>query len=194
MRTSLLALPALLLLAGCLTSPADGSTKVQTTAEAKRENIQGAMSAPLRDVNVLRTKIPTVLLEAQADPYQRPAPNTCAGIIAAILPLNGALGADLDAPAVDEDDVMERGQRTALGAVASLSSSVIPLRGWIRQLSGAERHDGLVQAAITAGAVRRAYLKGLGESKGCKPPATPSHILTGSEVPIQGLRPRYPVR
>jgi len=194
MRTPLLALPALLLLGGCLTTPADGSTKIQTTAEAKRENIQGAMAAPLRDVNVLRTKIPSVLLEATADPYKRPSPNTCAGITAAIVPLDGALGADLDEPAVDEDDVMERGQKTALGAVATLSSSVIPFRGWIRQLSGAERHDSVVQAAILAGAVRRAYLKGLGESKGCKPPATPSHMLTGSPVPTQGLKPRYPVR
>jgi len=185
MRNFLFVLPFFLPLAGCLTTPADGSAKVQTTSEAKRENIQGAVSAPLRDVNVLRTKIPPILLEAMADPYQRPNPNTCAGISAAVLPLNGALGAD---------DIMERGQRTALGAVATLSSGMIPFRGWVRQLSGAERHDSLVQAAILSGAVRRAYLKGLGESKGCKPPATPSHVLTGSPIPTQGVKPRYPVR
>lgn len=194
MRKSLLVLALLLPLAGCLTSPADGSSKIQTSSDAKRENIQGAVSAPLRDVNVLRTKIPPVLLEAMADPYKRPTPNNCAGIIAAVRPLDGALGADLDEPAVDEDDVMERGSKTALGAVATLSSGMIPFRGWIRQLSGAERHDGLVQAAILAGAVRRAYLKGLGETKGCQPPATPSHMLTGSPVPTQGFKPRYPVR
>ncbi len=194
MRKFLFVLPFFLPLAGCLTTPADGSAKVQTTSEAKRENIQGAVSAPLRDVNVLRTKIPPILLEAMADPYQRPNPNTCAGISAAVLPLNGALGADLDEIAVDEDDIMERGQRTALGAVATLSSGMIPFRGWVRQLSGAERHDSLVQAAILSGAVRRAYLKGLGESKGCKPPATPSHVLTGSPIPTQGVKPRYPVR
>ena len=187
-------LPLLFLLSACLTSPADGSPKVQTTSEAKRENVQGAVAAPLRDVNVLRTKIPPILLDAMADPYQRPTPATCANIKAIIIPLDGALGADLDQVPVDEDDVMDRGMGMALGAVATLSSSVIPFRGWVRQLSGAEKHDSLVSAAIIAGAVRRAYMKGLGEAKGCSPPATPSHVLTGSPVPTQDMKPRYPVR
>ena len=63
----------------------------------------------------------------------------------------------------------------------------------MRRLSGAEQHDKFVQAAITAGAVRRGYLKGLGESKGCLPPATPSHVLAGSPV-VEPGKPRYPVR
>jgi hypothetical protein len=62
--------------------------------------------------------------------------------------------------------------------MAMLASSAIPYRGCVRRLSGAERHDRLVQAAIEAGAVRRGYLKGLGEARGCDPPATPSHVLT----------------
>lgn len=194
MRKFVSALIPMLLLGGCVTAPADGSPKIQTTSEAKRESVQGAMSAPLRDVNVLQTKIPTVLLEAMADPYQRPRVATCEGIAAEILPLNGALGADLDEPAIDEDDLMERGRGAALGAVAGLASDVIPFRGWVRKLSGAERHDSLVTAAITAGGVRRAYLKGLGESRGCQPPATPSHVLTGTPVRTQELKPRYPVR
>jgi hypothetical protein len=197
MRSMLFALPLLLLpLAGCMTTRGDGSAQVQTTSEAKRESLRGAAAAPLRDVNILRTKIPDVLLQAMADPYGRPQPATCARIAALIVPLNGALGADLDEPAVDEDDVMARGRGAALGAVAGLASDVIPFRGWIRQLSGAERHDALVNAAITAGAVRRAYLKGLGESRSCSPPATPSHTLTTNPVPIpeQVLKPRYPIR
>ena len=47
----------------------------------------------------------------------------------------------------------------------------IPFRGVVRKLSGAESHDRLVQSAIIAGNVRRAYLKGLGEARGCMPPA-----------------------
>ena len=193
MRHLLLA-PALLSLGACVTAPADGSDQIQTSAAAKRESVQGAVSAPLRDVNLLQTKIPPVLLEAIADPYERPNPATCGELVKLILPLNDALGADLDRPAVDEDDVMSRGKDVALGAVASFASDVIPFRGWVRKLSGAERHDNLVQAAITAGGVRRAYLKGLGEAKGCEPPATPSHELAGSEVITQDKKPRYPVR
>jgi hypothetical protein len=33
-----------------------------------------------------------------------------------------------------------------------------------------------VQHAMASGAIRRAYLKGLGEARGCDPPATPQHL------------------
>jgi len=194
MRAPPLLLPVLLLLSACMTAPADGSRQIQTTSEAKRESIEGAVAAPLRDVNLLRTKIPAVLLEALADPYQRPAPSTCARLIALILPINEAMGDDLDEPDTDDQSVQVRGRDAALGAVASATSDFIPFRGWVRKLTGAERHDNLVAAAITAGGVRRAYLKGLGEAKGCNPPATPSHTLAGAPVPEQGLKPRYPIR
>ncbi len=194
MRLALLALPAFALLCACTTMPADGSPQIQTTSQANRENLQGAAAAPLRDVNLLRTKIPEVLLKAMADPYGRPPRPNCASITALILPLNGALGADLDEPPVDEDDLMERGRESALGFMAGAASGVIPFRGWVRQLSGAERHDKLVTAAITAGAVRRAYLKGLGESRGCNPPATPSHVKAGTPPIEQTNKPRFPIR
>jgi hypothetical protein len=179
---------------GCMTTRSDGSQKVQTSSEANRESIEGAARAPLRDLNVLRTKVPEVLLQALADPYARPPATRCPVLVALIDPLNAALGADLDVPSVDEDDLLDKGREGALGAVASVATGAIPFRGWVRSLSGAERHDRLVQAAITAGAVRRAYLKGLGEAKGCNPPATPSHELAGTEVIRQDFKPRYPTR
>lgn len=185
---------AALTAAGCTTTRADGSPRIQTSSEANRESVQGAVASPLRDVNVLRTKIPPILLEAQADPYRRPYPATCESLIAEIRPLSQALGADLDEEAVDEDDLLDQGRTTALGAVAGLAQDVIPFRGWVRQLSGAERHDKTVQSAIIAGGVRRAYLKGLGEARGCNPPATPNHGRVKPDVIQQELRPRYPVR
>jgi hypothetical protein len=182
-------------LAGCMTTRSDGSPKVQTSSEASRESVTGAATTPLRDLNVLRTKVPDVLLQAIADPYARPANTRCTTLVSLIRPLNAALGADLDLPPVDEDDLLGQGREGALGAAASVvASEVIPFRGWVRRLSGAERHDQLVQQAITAGAVRRAYLKGLGEARGCNPPATPSHQLAGSAPPVQGFKPRYPTR
>lgn len=194
MRSVFLILSTVTLLGACTTVPADGSSQIQTSSQANRENLQGAASAPLRDVNVLRTKIPDVLLRAMADPYARPPRPNCASITAQILPLNGALGADLDEIAVDEDDLMERGRESMLGVMAGAASGVIPFRGWVRQLSGAERHDKLVNAAITAGAVRRAYLKGLGETRGCNPPATPSHVKAGTPPVQQKPKPRFPIR
>jgi hypothetical protein len=203
MRTILLVLAASGLAAGCATGRSDGSPQVETTSEANRANVAGAMSAPLRDVNVVRTKVPPVLLEAIADPYGRPPdPGKCAELLEQLAPLDDALGPDLDAPAPDEDDLMQRGKTTAMGAMATLTTDVIPFRGWIRKLSGAEQHDQLVQSAIIAGAVRRAYLKGLGESQGCNPPATPSHVNAGRAVvkdesilrEESRMKPRYPIR
>jgi hypothetical protein len=185
---------AALLLGGCMTTRSNGSPKVQTTNEANRESVKGAAESPLRDLNVLRTKIPPVLLASIADPYQRPTSPDCAQLNVLLKPLNNALGADLDAPEPDPDDLMGRGKETAFGVMAGAASDVIPFRGWIRRLTGAERHDRLVQQAITAGAVRRAYLKGLGEAKGCDPPATPSHQLAGNPPPDQSMKPKYPIR
>ena len=191
---SIAMLAATLALGGCVTTRADGSPKVQTTQEADREGFKGVAKAPLRDINVLRTKIPEVLLQALADPYERPPSTRCATLIEEMKPLDDALGADLDVPSVNADDLLDKGKNGALGLMAGAASDVIPFRGWVRKLTGAEQHDHLVQAAIVAGAVRRGYLKGLGEAKGCNPPATPSHILAGTPVVDQAMKPKYPIR
>jgi|SRR5581483_2113171 len=192
--TALLAFAALPFLAGCLTERQNGSPQVETTSEANRESLKGAAESPLRDVNVLRTKIPEVLLYSLADPYSRPPKGwKCPDLIAMVEPLDDALGDDLDVPP-EQQGMREKGKGSVLGFAAGAASDAIPFRSWIRKLSGAERHDDLVQKAIMAGAVRRAYLKGLGEAKGCNPPATPSHVKAGSEIPSQGIKPRYPIK
>jgi hypothetical protein len=129
-----------------------------------------------------------------ADPYERPAAGKCIDLIARINPLNDALGEDLDVTSKEgEEGMMAKGKTTALTLASGAASDVIPFRGWVRKLSGAEQHDKYVQAAITAGAVRRAYLKGLGEAKGCNPPATPSHELAGAPIIDQAMKPKYPI-
>jgi hypothetical protein len=177
-------------------------TKVQTTSEANRESIAGAAKAPLRDLNVIRTQVPDVLVQALAEPYDRPKTKKCQELISLIQPLDEALGPDIDIPPTEEErSAMERGRPMALGAVAGLASDAIPFRGAVRYLTGAAKHDEYVQSAILAGSARRAYLKGLGEARGCKPPATPSHVRAGSTPPAavnagidRGLKPRYPIR
>lgn len=162
--------------------------RIRSTSEANRDGITGAMTAPLRDVNIVRTKIPRVLLEAMDDPYQRPVRSDCKTLIALVQPLDTALGEDIDRnPPAENEDLMDRGRKAAggaaLGAVASAAQDMIPMRGWVRKLTGAERHDRLVQSAVASGAVRRAYLKGLGEARGCNPPATPQH-KPPAEAPV----------
>lgn len=184
----LLALP----LAACAVGRKDGSPQILTTPEANREDLQGAMSSPLRDVNVLRTKIPSVLLQATSDPYGVP-PSGCPALQARVAELNDALGQDLDYVTPDPT-MQQQGRNGALGFLSGAASDLIPFRSWVRRLTGAEQHDAVVRQAITAGAVRRAYLKGLGEANGCPPPATPQH-LANPAAPIQDVdRPLYPVR
>jgi hypothetical protein len=96
-RPLVLILAAALPLAGCLTTSKKDPDRVQTTSQAERESVSGAVEAPLRDFNVLRTKIPEVLLQAMADPYYRPPQQlTCGDIIGLLEPLDLALGPDLD--------------------------------------------------------------------------------------------------
>ena len=162
-------------------APPKPAEQMKTAEEIKRESVAGAASAPLRDLNIVRAKIPDVLLSAMTDPYARPPRNyRCPQLIALVQPLDDVLGPDIDRINIEDEDIMDRGRATALGVAADFASDAIPFRGWVRKLSGAERHDRLVRDAITAGAVRRAYLKGLGESRGCNPPATPSHEKAGT--------------
>ena len=192
------------------TVPPPESKKIQTTSDANRDGLSGAVSAPLRDVNLLRTKIPPILLDAMKDPYARPPLVTCRILTDLIIPLDGALGEDFDQKSPQEDeDLLDRGRKAAgtaaLGAVASAAQDMIPFRGWVRKLSGAEAHDRLVQSAIASGVVRRAYLKGLGEARGCSPPATPQHkpppppviVEPGLPPPVNPdgpRKPRFPIK
>lgn len=168
----------------CLAAACGGALAICSSAtaqqlkpadEAERSSLTYAVTSPLRDVNLMRSDIPDILEAAYADPYRRPTPASCSGIIDEVTQLNTALGDDLDADNVKPTSMRGRAKEEALSAIAGLASDVIPFRGWVRKLTGAERHDKMIQKSIAAGAVRRAYLKGLGEARGCNPPATPLH-------------------
>jgi hypothetical protein len=156
--------------------------RLLTPEQQGREGmVKGVVEQPFRDFGLVRSKIPAVLIEAMADPYARPSPGTCDGIAAEMTRLNIALGPDLDEPvSTEHPGVLTRGEgmaRTAaLDAMRSEAQSYIPFDGFIRVLSGADRHDHLVMAAIQAGAIRRGYLKGLGEMRTCMPPDVPRHL------------------
>ncbi|HUZ12136.1 MAG TPA: hypothetical protein VMU93_04705 [Caulobacteraceae bacterium] len=155
--------------------------------EGRQGVVKGVAEQPFRDLNVIRSKIPPVLQRAVADPYERPLPATCEGLAAEVRQLSRALGPDYDEPATTEHPgLVARGEGAAragaLDAMRSGEEAYIPFDGFIRLLSGAQRHDQAVLAAIQAGAVRRAYLKGLGEARGCAPPAVPRHLAHPATV------------
>jgi len=161
---SLLSLLALLGFSAC--------SKPQTA------RMTSAATTPLGDLNLVRAKIPPVLLAAQKTPYGTPVDPSCEGLATEVRLLDAALAPDLDAPpASGSPSLIERGRTeadgAAVGALKHTAEGLIPFRGWVRKLSGAERYSKLVTDAITAGIIRRAYLKGLGQAQGCLAPAAP---------------------
>lgn len=134
--------------------------------------IVNAATTPLRDLNLVHAEVPAVLLEAQKEPYGVPADSSCAALEGSIRALDEVLGPDLDAPVTpSHPSLLERASneaaKAAVGALRRTAEGVVPYRAWVRQLSGAERYSKQVAAAIAAGGVRRAFLKGLMVSKDC---------------------------
>jgi len=142
----------------------------------------GAVTAPLEDLNLRRQVIPTVLLQAQSNPYDLRNMNRCATIAAEIARLDEALGPDTDAPPAQDGAFLsgraaDAAAGATLDAVRGAVTDFIPARSWVRRLSGADAHSKHVQAAIQAGLRRRAFLKGVGMQRDCAPPAAPTGYI-----------------
>lgn len=153
-----------------------------------RPNLRDAVTAPLDDLNLKHTEIPDVLKRALAGPYEMDGMTRCEAIAAEVGRLDAALGRDLDEPPPPDrrTRIQKVGQMAgdaAVGAVEDETRSVLPFRGWVRKLSGAERRDKRVAAAINAGKIRRGYLKGAGMQMNCAPPAAPSWF-----VPVEAAK------
>lgn len=168
-----------LLLAGCATVDKSEATKASDKIEGKTTKAVGeAARTPFSDLNLMRQEIPPVLRAAHKAPYDIPKDPSCDGIAKEVEALDGALGADLDTPATENNpSLIERGADalgdSASGAIKGAVEGLIPYRSWLRKLTGAERYSREVLAAIAAGTVRRAYLKGIGQAQGCREPAAP---------------------
>ena len=138
------------------------------------------VTQPLNDFNLLNSEIPPVLVAAQKAPYAEPAGHSCTSLVTELQALNAALGPDIDAaaaPATTPDlveqatgAVGELAIGTVKNTVSSVVDGVVPFRSWVRRLSGAERHSSAVAAAISAGTLRRAFLKGWGQGTECAVP------------------------
>ena len=186
LNSTLTVLIPLLAMTACATKP------VQTAEQTTRQGVNDAAHAPFEDFNLVRSRIPVVLRDAAADPYVRPLPLTCDSLSAELVRLDDALGPDFDVAKVKRSN-MDRSASFAAGAGAKamkdLTEGWIPMRNWVRYMTGAEQHSKDVQGAISAGQARRAYLKGLAQSEGCvdlgpaqpvylfpAPPRTPSSV------------------
>ena len=122
-------------------------------------------TTPLDDLNVSKKEIPHVLQIAQQDPYSTQGLRSCPAIAAQVTALNAVLGDDYDT-------AQRKSAKVSPGALGkAVVGAFIPFEGIIREVSGARAHQAGVQAAVVAGAVRRAFLKGVGQTRGCRYPA-----------------------
>jgi hypothetical protein len=168
--------------------PADAqpSNRILTPQDDSARNARSVAESPLSDLNLVRQRIPPILLSAIKDPYARPVRPGCRALTAEIGRLYDALGRDFDDPTPPHDKSMTRSGGSGLRLMHSAAEWLIPYDGFVRTLSGAQRRDQHILDAINAGDARRAYLKGLGEARNCPPPASPAgHGLGG------GARPRF---
>ena len=175
--TSIAVLGAAVILSAC-----NAGASARGGAEQVGAGLGDAVTAPLDDFNLRRQFIPTVLLQAETNPYDLRNLNHCTTIGAEIARLDEALGPDADAPpSQDGSYLSERAADAAasatLGAVRDTVTDFIPARSWVRRLTGAEAHSKHVQSAIQAGLRRRSFLKGVGMQRNCAPPAAPAGFV-----------------
>lgn len=164
MHIRLLALTAASL---CLFRPS--VTLAQTVADPENVRAEDVAMSPLRDINVKKDDVPPVLEAALVEPYSTHGLGNCRQLSAEIGELDSVLGDDID---VAYAKTGEENVGNSVGAIAkSLISSLVPFRGIIREISGANAHERTWQMALYAGSVRRAFLKGVGEQRGCAYPA-----------------------
>lgn len=116
-------------------------------------------------------EVPAKLLAIQGDPYSLAGLGKCAAIIKEVDELNDVLGPDVN-DQVDKNLAKKR-EETAGRVAGTVAGSVIPLRGLIGEVTGANAERRRYAAAVYAGTVRRGFLKGVGLQRGCKAPARP---------------------
>ena len=147
---------------------------------------------PIQDLNIAKDEIPAILVRARAAPYASVL-RECSYLRSEIADLDAVLGDDLDT-------TMPTERKISPGGIAQrVVGMLIPYRGVIREVSGASKHEWEFRQAISAGMMRRAYLKGLGEALDCEYPARPAPpdmvvALSGvDQASVRGFQPVQPV-
>lgn len=139
--------------------------------------IRGAVTQPLRDLNLMRTKVAAPLQTARAAPYDLADLKECEHIRTQIAQLDGALGPDVD-EGQDQPGVVK-----SLAASAVRSAVKLPFAGVVRHLSGADAKERVRQQSVQAGMARRAFLKGVALER-CNPHGDVPYLEVAAAAPV----------
>lgn len=143
--------------------------------ETCKDTLHGAfeiVSEPFEDVGIKRDPIPPRLAALTDDPYAELAAPVCLSIKEELVALNKLLGPEKASMSLMvkeqayRDQAAELAGKQALGAMHN-QVSVLPFRGVVRRLSGAEKQQRKIMQAYEAGKIRRAFLRGLGRANHC---------------------------
>lgn len=135
------------------------------------KKVFSATLTPLEDLGVRKREIPEMLKMLSENPYMPPTKVTCDEVKHEMADLTVLLGPDVDTPKMAlsaQEQMMEDGSTMVEDAVVGLvrsQTSIIPLRGIVRRLTGANSHEKKVTQAVEAGKLRRAYLRGIAHAK-----------------------------
>ena len=154
---------------------ASAATPAEAQVAKPDPDVEDIARTPLQDLNLDRDEIPTVLVEAAEDPYAHETMGDCNAIAAEIARIDRVLGHDYDFLGRPEGGL--KPGKVAKGLVGSL----IPLRGIVREVTGAAGDQRRLVYAITAAMTRRGFLKGLGKGRGCAYPAAPRTMTMKEE-------------
>lgn len=150
--------------------------QAQTAVAPKDANVGDVVATPLETVNLKKEDIPPILQKAREAPYTLVGLKSCPAIAAEVRRLDAVLGDDIDIANYTKGGVM-------VGNTAkSIVGSLIPFGGVIREISGANAAQRQLQVALFAGTARRAFLKGVGQSRGCAYPARPASARDARSV------------
>lgn len=193
-RLLLLLLPFLLV--ACASKPAANASSTEAAVPTGNQ-VGEAITSPLRTLNLVKPDVAAPLRTAAEAPYATPQPLVCETIQTEVLALNTVLGPDLDAIASNAStSLVDRGSeaanKAAVNALRNAADGLIPYGGVVRQLTGANRAAKEAADARTAGIIRRAYLKGLGQAMKCEVPAAPlseGRALPQPAAPAEAVAP-----
>lgn len=156
---------SLALLSGC-------STPSRLSQDSAPEKLSQAAISPLKTLNIAKEDIPVVLKIAKneklSDKNAKNEALSCSEIALQIKDLESLIGllpgeSELDKKTDSKKDIPEK----VVVSAVERSTEVIPLKGVVAKLSGAEKHDKKVRAHIEAGKLRKAFLIGLEKGKNC---------------------------
>jgi len=176
MRVSPLAALAALLLAATAaqsvtaqpTDPRDkGSDKINDGDRALN-TMENIATKPLKDMNIVKKKVPPELEAMMADPYSLKGLRTCRQLQLEVRNIDRLIGPDVDSQEARAEARKQTPAEFVFGATEAIASSLIPFTGLIRFVSGAQKRERYAAAAVFAGAIRRSYLKGSARNRGCK--------------------------